>query len=497
MGIKVLVVDDSALMRKMISDILRSDPNIEVIDMAHNGKDALEKITKQRPDVITMDVEMPEMNGIEAVKEIMRNDPIPIVMVSALTKQGANVTMDALQAGAIDFICKPSGSISTDIGTIGKEIIQKVKAAGRANIGRPMKGSHTSFSNRSGHNTIQGNKIKTMLVDDSPFFIKTASDILSGQSDIELIGTAGTGREAIDQFHRHRPDVIIMDIDMPEMNGVEATHAILKELFVPIIIFSSDTTNDMKNVKLALEIGAVDYIAKPSDGMSMRSISKLFIQKIREASKQKRMPRKPNTLGTDGILLIGTSTGGPQTLSALIPQIPGDIPVGVLLVQHMPPLFTKNLADRLDKISQLRVKEAQEGDEIQPGLVLIAPGDYHMVVAEKMENGKRKRYVTLNQKERIHGVRPAVDITFTSAANIYGKKTVAVILTGMGQDGANSMGLIKAKGGYTIAQDEKTSIIFGMPQAAIKLGVIDKILPLDQIPDHTVEMIKHMRGKVG
>ena len=497
MGIKVLVVDDSALMRRMISDILRSDPTIEVIDMAHNGKDALEKIRLQRPDVITMDVEMPEMNGIEVVKEIMKRDPIPVVMVSALTSQGANVTMDALQAGAVDFICKPSGSISTDIGTMGRDIIQKVKSAGRANLRMSVKAIQTPFSNNQNLPGYQSGKIKTMIVDDSPFFIKTASDIVTGQSDIELVGTASTGKEAIDQFHRYHPDVIIMDLDMPEMNGVEATHAILKEGFVPIIIFSSDTTNDMQNVKLALEVGAVDYIAKPSDGMSMRSISKLFLQKIREASKQKQMPRKVSSIGSEGVLLIGTSTGGPQTLSALIPQIPGDLPVGVLLVQHMPPLFTKNLAERLDKISPLRVKEAQEGDEIQPGLVLIAPGDYHMTVAEKMVNGKRKRYVTLNQDERIHGVRPAVDITFTSAANSYGKNTVAVILTGMGQDGANSMGLVKAKGGYTIAQDEKTSIIFGMPQAAIKLGVVDKILPLDQIPSYTVQMVRKTRGKAG
>ena len=175
-----------------------------------------------------------------------------------------------------------------------------------------------------------------------------------------------------------------------------------------------------------------------------------------------------------------------------MPNFPEDLPVGILLVQHMPPLFTKSLAERLDKISNISVKEAKEGDEIKPGLALIAPGGYHMTTEEKTEHGKTIRYVSLNQNDRIHGVRPAVDITFTTAANIYGKNTVGVLLTGMGQDGANSMGLIKAKGGYTIAQDEATSIIFGMPQAAIKLGVVDKVLPLDRIANHSVNQIKNI-----
>lgn len=493
MVIEVLIVDDSALMRKMISDILESDSEIKVVDIAHNGKDALSKVEKHHPDVITMDVEMPVMNGIEAVKEIMKNNPTPILMVSALTRQGADVTMDALQAGAIDFICKPSGSISTDIKTIGLEIIQKVKSAGKANISsipRQQKSITTSENKLQSSRTI-GKKIQTLIVDDSPFFIKTTTDILKEHPDINIIGTAGNGIEAIEKNQEYNPDVIVMDIDMPEMNGVEAAHQILKKQFVPIIIFSCDTTHDMKNVKTALEIGAVDYLAKPSEGMSMRSISKLFVQKIRDASTQKNIKKHSQINPSEGILVIGTSTGGPQTLSSLIPNFPEDLPVGILLVQHMPPLFTKSLAERLDKISNIRVKEAEEGDEIKPGLALIAPGGFHMTTEEKTEHGKTIRYVSLNQNDRIHGVRPAVDITFTTAANIYGKNTVGVLLTGMGQDGANSMGLIKAKGGYTIAQDEATSIIFGMPQAAIKLGVVDKVLPLDRIANHSVNKIKN------
>jgi two-component system chemotaxis response regulator CheB len=492
MAIQALVVDDSALMRKMISDILNSDPEIEVVDTAHDGKDAVKKVEKYKPDIVTMDVEMPVLNGIEAVKQIMQKNPTPVLIVSALTRKGADITMDALQAGAIDFICKPSGSISVNIKTIGKDIVEKVKSVAKARtsthklktIQKPVKKS-------------LGTNIKTLIVDDSPFFIKTTSDILQKHPDIKIIGTATNGLEAVDKYHELKPDVIIMDIDMPEMNGVEATHKILKENFVPVIVFSNETSNDMKDVKTALELGAVDFIAKPSQGTSMHSISQLLVQKIRDARKKHKIHKKPVGTQSDKILLIGTSTGGPQTLTKLVPNIPGDIEAGILIVQHMPPVFTKSLADRLDKISQVSVKEAKEGDEIKPGLALVAPGDYHMEIEEKNIYGKPKKIIKLNQNDRIHGVRPAVDVTFTSAANIYGAGTVAVILTGMGQDGANSMGLIKAKGGYTIAQDEKTSIIFGMPQAAIKLGVVEKILPLDLIPNHAVKMLDYNNRKAG
>jgi len=499
MVIKVLVVDDSALMRKMISDILESDTEIEVVDIAHNGKDALIKQEKYDPDVITMDVDMPVMGGIETVKEIMKNNPAPIIMVSALTEKGADITMDALQAGAVDFICKPSGLISIDIQKIGKEIIQKVKSSFNANISNESKQSKSLNIKEPviEDSTILGEKIQTLLVDDSKFFIKTATDILKKYPDIEIVGTAENGIEAIEKFHEYRPDVIIMDIDMPEMNGVEASHQILKERFTPIIIFSNDTTNDMKNVKIALELGAVDYLSKPSEGMSLQSISKLFVQKIREANTQKNIKKHHKKNSSDGILLIGTSTGGPQTLCKLFPQFPENLPVGILLVQHMPPLFTKSLAERLDKISKIQVKEAEEGDVIKPGLALIAPGGFHMTVEEKTEHGRIMKYVSLNKKDRIHGVRPSVDITFTSAANAYGKNTVGILLTGMSQDGANSMGLIKAKGGYTIVQDKATSIIFGMPQAAIKLGVVDKVLPIESIPNHSVHKIKNIIGNAG
>jgi len=486
MSIRVLIVDDSALMRKLITGILSVDPAIQIVDTAYNGKDAVEKTHKLKPDVITMDVEMPIMNGIEAVKAIMATTPVPIVMLSALTTTGAEITLEALSAGAVDFICKPSGSISTDLKTIKEDILLKVKnaATARIHLRKPQPG-------------LSSQKIHVLLVDDSLFVRKTVSDIINKETDMTVIAEASNGMEALLKTSMHKPDVIIMDIDMPEMNGVNATFQITKEQATPVIIFSGQASNHMSDIKLALEVGAVDFIPKPTEQMALRTVAPILIKKIRNAHslKVKKITSLIGNAITDNILVIGTSTGGPQTLAELIPQIPADIPAGVLIVQHMPPIFTKSLADRLDSLSAISVREAQEGDEILQGEALIAPGDFHMTVSERIIDGQKKRYVSLNKEERLHGVRPAVDITFSSAANIFGANTVGVLLTGMGRDGANAMGLIKAKGGHTIAQDKQTSIIFGMPAEAIRLGVVDEVLPLNQIAAKAIRAINSIKQR--
>jgi two-component system chemotaxis response regulator CheB len=474
MTIRALVVDDSALMRRLISDILSKDISIEVIDTAYNGKDAIEKVLKLKPDVVTMDVEMPVMDGIEAVKQIMSTNPVPIVMLSALTSEGAETTMDALKSGAVDFICKPSGTISLNLEKIGAEIIDKVKVVSTAKVKKQ----------KIGHGSSDGREIKILIVDNSQVIIRKLREVIDREDGLKIIGESVNGKEAI-------------DIDLPEINGVNATFEILKKYPIPIIIFSGKTSDQMKDIKLALEIGAVDFVAKPVDQISIHTVSTLLVKKIRQAYGQKitRVKTRDDSAETENILLIGSSSGGPQTLAELIPNIPAGIPAGILIVQHMPPIFTKSLADRLNKISEIPVKEAKDGDEIIAGEALLAPGDFHMTVYEKMIKNKIKRYVSLNKDERIHGVRPAVDITFSSAANVFGPNTVGVILTGMGMDGANSMGLIKAKGGHTIAQNKETSIIFGMPDAAIKLGVVDKILPLDKIANHASQILNSIRKK--
>lgn len=486
MVVRVLVVDDSALMRKLVTDILSDDPELEVVGTAYDGKQAVDKAKKLQPDVITMDVEMPVMNGIEAVKAIMASFPTPIIMLSALTSKGAEITVTALSAGAIDFLCKPSGSISTDLGTIGGELKAKVKAAAKANIKRVSSMIHKTGPPSS--------RRRILIADDSDFMRKMLKDLFSHESDLEVIGEALTGKDAVELANAQVPDVIIMDIEMPEMNGVKATLEILKHHEIPIIIFSGKTDHNMKEVKLALEVGAVDFIPKPAESMSFHSLKPLLLSRVRGATFEKEgKKRSRHTVGSSQqAILIGCSTGGPQTLAELIPRFPRTLQAGILIVQHMPALFTKSLADRLDKLSSVTVKEAQEGDEIVNGVALLAPGDFHMTVYENVVDGVRKRFISLNNGERVHGVRPSVDVMFSSAANVFDEGMVGIILTGMGRDGAHAMGLIKAKGGHTIAQDKQTAIIFGMPDAAIKMGVIDEVLPLDRIAFHAMKHIQTM-----
>jgi two-component system chemotaxis response regulator CheB len=228
-------------------------------------------------------------------------------------------------------------------------------------------------------------------------------------------------------------------------------------------------------------------------------MSDLLVEKVRNAQKnthnfsRTQLRHSVPVSSVENLLAIGSSTGGPQTLTQLIPYIPSDINAGILIVQHMPPVFTKSLAERLNSLSKIEVREAQESDEIKNGVALIAPGDFHMTVEEKTVFGKQKRFVSLNKKPKIHGVRPAVDILFSTAADVFKENIVGVLLTGMGRDGSQAMGTIKAKGGRTIAQDEKTSIIFGMPKAAIELGVVDKVLPLNQIASQSSLWLKRKR----
>ncbi len=492
-SLKVLIVDDSAFMRKIISDILNQDAHLTVVGTAKNGLDAIKKTQTLHPDVITMDVEMPEMNGIDAVKHIMKDYPTPIVMVSALTSQGAKITIDSLHAGAIDFICKPSGSISLNMKEIGSELVRKVKTAATANVRfvQKTKMSTPPPSTRSA--------INVFLVDDSPFFLKKISQIISSQTDMNIIGTAHDGGEAIQKIQQVRPDVVLMDINMPSVNGVTATQQILQQQSLPIIVISGETNHNMRDIKRALDAGAVDFIPKPAEHTSIHTMSDLLIQKVRNAPKTKKRVSQvkksvtPTNSMVENLLVIGSSTGGPQTLTKLVPYLPRDIDAGILIVQHMPPVFTKSLAERLDSLSKIEVREAKNGDEIKNGVALIAPGDYHMTVEEKSVMGKQKRFVSLNKKPKIHGVRPAVDVMFSTAADIFQKQVVAVLLTGMGHDGAQAMGAIKAKGGRTIAQDEQTSIIFGMPKAAIELGVVDKVLPLHQIAGQSTLWLKRKR----
>jgi len=351
--IKVLVVDDSAFMRVLISDMLNADSGLGVVGVAKDGIEGVEKAKALSPDVITMDVEMPKMNGIAAVEHIMAEKPTPVVMLSSLTKKNADVTLDALAKGAFDFVTKPSGTLSLDIDRVNGELIAKIKSA------------------------------------------------------YAYAGEIGKGMKRVQSAKKY---------DVP----------------------------------------AHDYATY-----------------TRAPAEEGRISKK--------VVVIGSSTGGPKSLDEIFSTLPSGVPAGMLVVQHMPPYFTKSLAERLDKHSPVHVSEGEEGNRITNGYALVAPGDYHMTV----NSGE----IHLNKKPPVNAIRPSVDVTMLSIAKTYGSNTVGVLLTGMGKDGAEGMKAIKEEGGKTIACDEETSIIFGMPKEAIKLGCVDKVVPLYKIADEIMKTL--------
>jgi len=340
--IRVLVVDDSFFMRKVISDMLNSDPSVEVIDTAKEGNEAIRKVKKEKPDVVTLDVLMPGLDGLATLKRIMDENPTPVIMLSAFTKKGADITIDCLHAGAVSFILKPSGELSMNIDTVKEMLLEEIKTSAHANVKK-------------------------------------------------------------------------------------------------IITFP--------------EIKPIKHCIKPS--------------------KEK-------------IVVIGASTGGPRSLELLMSTIPASFSLPIIIVQHMPPKFTQSLAQHLDKNCVLSVKEAKEGDVIQAKNAYVAPGDFHMTIKTKKIMGQTKQIISLNKNPSVNGSRPSIDVTMQSVANTYGENTIGVILTGMGKDGVIGMKAIKEHGGTTIAQDEDSCLIFGMPKAVIESGFADKVLSLSNIGEGIV-----------
>ncbi|MDK2871614.1 MAG: two-component system, chemotaxis family, protein-glutamate methylesterase/glutaminase [bacterium] len=347
--IRVLVVDDSALMRRVITDMLGEDPEIEVIGTARDGYDAIKKIHELKPDVVTLDIEMPKLDGLNTLGYIMSEVPLPVIMLSSYTREGAEATLKALEYGAFDFVPKPSGPISLDIRKVKEELIAKIKAAYRADLSR---------------------------------------------------------------------------------------------------------------------------------------LKFLLPKRERKIEKVEKAP----SLKVSAVVAIASSTGGPRALQEVIPKLPADIKASILIVQHMPKGFTKSLADRLDSLSQIDVKEAKENDILTEGTALVAPGDYHMVIKGGEEGAK----VKLTQDPPVWGVRPSADVTMSSVADLFKGRVVGVVLTGMGRDGANGLRKIKEYGGVTIAEDKSTCVVFGMPKVAIEEGAADVVAPLHEIADRIVDAVKRL-----
>jgi two-component system, chemotaxis family, protein-glutamate methylesterase/glutaminase len=340
-------------------------------------------------------------------------------------------------------------------------------------------------------------KTRVLVVDDSVMIRRVLSEELDSDPEIEVIGVAANGKIALAKIKQLTPDLVILDVEMPELDGLQTLAEIRKDYpKLPVIMFSATTEQGAASTLEALSLGATDYFTKPTGlgglDASRRVIREELAPAIKALCKRNTGIKEtkptipliaPTPFSSSGrknkvnVVVIGVSTGGPNALAELFQTIPGDLAVPILIVQHMPPMFTRLLAERLTKTSKWKVSEASNDDQLHPGEALIAPGDFHMVVTS--ERGPFR--VLLNQEPQENSCRPAADPLFRSAARVYGNGVLAVVLTGMGQDGLRGCEAIRSSGGQVIVQDEASSVVWGMPGFVARAGLADKILPLNLI----------------
>ncbi|HSZ63219.1 MAG TPA: chemotaxis response regulator protein-glutamate methylesterase [Terriglobales bacterium] len=341
--------------------------------------------------------------------------------------------------------------------------------------------------------------VRVLIVDDSAVIRRLLSNLLATDPEIVVVGTAGNGVQALGRIPEAKPDLITLDIEMPGMNGLE-TLVEIRKLYpkLPVIMFSTLTERGATATLDALAKGASDYVTKPTHSGGSESARELvrdeLIRKIKSlcavAAPRSKTPAAPprrtdHPQSRIDLVAIGTSTGGPNALTALIPQLPADFPVPIVIVQHMPPLFTRLLAERLHALSRLEVREGKEGEKLRRGQVWIAPGDYHMTVARK----GAEFVLGLNHDSQENSCRPAVDVLFRSVARAFGANVLAVVLTGMGADGTRGSSEIREAGGEVFVQDEASSVVWGMPGSIVAASLADHIYPLTGMAPQVVRRV--------
>ena len=352
------------------------------------------------------------------------------------------------------------------------------------------------------------NPIRVLVVDDSAFVRFTIVKRITESPRITVVGSAKDGVEALELIPKLNPDVVTLDVEMPRMDGLSTLKQIMEKFPRPVIMLSSLTKEGALETVQALTYGAVDFIAKPDMKANMASVLDQVEEKIIVAAKAKVWALRPkrvssaidiNSFGKesksvsveefrpinkrDKIVVIGSSTGGPRALNTLIPELPKDPQAAYVVIQHMPVGFTRSLAERLNANSALYVKEAEPGDRIRIGQVLLAPGGFHMVFDQNAT-------VKLNQNPPMHGVRPAVDVSLISIAQNFGSQIISVILTGMGNDGTTGATLVKSSGGYVLAEAEESCVVYGMPRSVVEAGAANKIVPLGKMSEEIINRIK-------
>lgn len=346
--------------------------------------------------------------------------------------------------------------------------------------------------------------VKVLIVDDSAFMGTALSSMLSSDPEIKIVGIARDGLEAIEKVETLKPDIVTLDVEMPKMDGITALRRIMEKNPVPVIMVSSMTAEGAKVTLEALDIGAVDFIPKNLSDLSINiiKIREILIEKVKQIAKRGLIKKHLRNVAECkpvvetvkdmrgerrmGIVSIGTSTGGPRALQEIIPKIPKELPVPIVIVQHMPPSFTGPFAERLSQMSQITVKEAEEGEPLKPGVALIAPGGGNMRVVRK-RGMETVINISENKEEFIY--RPSVDALMFSVAEYFPGRALGVILSGMGNDGLKGLIALKNTGGRIFAQDEETSDVYGMPKAVVEAGIADKVLPIEEIAREIVNAV--------
>jgi len=352
-------------------------------------------------------------------------------------------------------------------------------------------------------------EIRVLVVDDSALMRQVLKDIITSKSGI-IVETANNGAEALKKIDQFKPQVITLDIEMPVMNGIETLKSIMKTSRIPVLMLSSLTQINAEHTIQALRLGAVDFIAKPNSSSELKEKKDEILAKITMAAFLKQnvisqatsIPeKKPSyippaaetvsgkTNKLSKLIIIGTSTGGPKALLDVLADIPGNINAAILIVQHMPPGFTKSLADRLNSMAPFQVKEAVDNDMIIDGWAYLAPGDFHLHVESRNIGANQVLYTRLSNKPKRDNLRPSANELFESVAQSWKGKLIAVIMTGMGNDGTDSLPAVKSQGAYIIAEDQSTCVVYGMPKAAVETGLVDIVLPRHHIAQEIVKRL--------
>ena len=347
--------------------------------------------------------------------------------------------------------------------------------------------------------------VRVLIVDDSPLVRDLIARGLSAYPGIEVVGLAGDPYEARDKIVKLNPDVVTLDVQMPRMDGVEFLRKLMPQYPVPVVMVSSFTRDEGSTTLAALEAGAVDFVVKPTSGgpsglpgmiselaekiVAASTVNVSHLKKSRQQGASQSNPTAPSVKGgpSDMLIAIGASTGGTEAVREALTRIPQGAP-GVVVVQHMPPVFTKTFADRLNGLCALCVREASDGDVVNDGEALIAPGDMHLRIVKAQGVFK----VSLNNGEKVKGHRPSVDVMMSSVAQTAGRRAVGVVLTGMGSDGANGLKQMRQAGARTLAQDEGTSVVFGMPREAFGNGGAELLVPLGDVASNVMRLVSEI-----